>query len=303
MGIFFKVSSFFWGNKKFAIYFFIFFFFLFLKILPAQAITISPPILKIEAEKGTVVIKKIKIFNETNQPLTIYSAIENFKPDKNTGVPIFLGKDDPLGLANWISVEPQKINLSSGETQEALVSFNIPETAEPGGHYAAIFWTDLPPKNGGVQLVNRLGTLILLNVPGTINEELKIIDFKKNQDNSFFLQIENSGNTHLQPTGQIQIADSSNESVALIPINSVKQNILPQSRRNFSLGGADLKWGKYSAKAQLYFGKDKMVESSEIVFWVWPQNLAFNLLGVVATILIIFIIYRMAQKKFSKYER
>ncbi|KKR48519.1 MAG: hypothetical protein UT86_C0004G0003 [Candidatus Magasanikbacteria bacterium GW2011_GWC2_40_17] len=303
MEVFLKTFFFSRDFKIGAIYFFVLIFFLFFKIFPVQALTVSPPLFKIEAEKGTAVTKKIKVFNETNQPLTIYSSIENFEPDKNTGLPVFLGNSNFTNLAQWISVEPQKISLPSGESKEAQVIINIPETAEPGGHYAAIFWTEAPLKDAGVQLVNRLGSLILLNVSGVIKEELKIVDFRKNENNSFFLQIENSGNTHLEPSGQIKIFNSDNEQISLLPVNSVRQNILPQSRRNFSLSGANLKWGKYSAKAQLYFGKDKSVESQTITFWVWPQNLFYNLAGIAAVILVIFVIYKMAKKRFLRYER
>lgn len=50
----------------------------------------------------------------------------------------------------------------------------MPENADPGGHYAAIFLSSLPPTKEGektIGVASKIGALVLLRVEGDIREE------------------------------------------------------------------------------------------------------------------------------------
>ena len=287
-------------NLKFNLLFFIFLG-IFGFAFKVQALTIAPALIKLELAPGESQTQKIYLFNETNQTVKYYPTVENFVSDKNTNTPIFLGNNDPLSAARWFTLSQTEIELKSGEKKIVVVNVKAPLLAEPGGHYVGLLFSDVPPQSAGVKTANRLATLFLLTVKGEIKEDLQVASFNKIDDNSGFdLEIENKGNVHLQPTGQVTVINGSGQQVALIPINNLKQNILPQSRRTFGLKLKEtLPWGKYTAKAQLYFGKDKILESQEINFWQWPQNLFVNLLSVLAIILVILVIFKIARKRIS----
>lgn len=266
-----------------------------------RALTISPSLTKIEIAPGESKNQIVTLFNETDQPITFYSQVENFSANKVTNTPVFLGNVEAAGAARWFIVDPVSIKLASGEQKEVSIKIVASLTAEPGGHYAAVLWSDVAPQDGGVKTTSRVASLFLLTVKGEINENLQIISFNKVAgENKFDLQIENQGNVHLQPAGQLQILNRQGKVVAVTPINLLKQNILPQSRRDFSLlMGEKLPWGRYQAKVQIFFGQNQMVESSKIVFWQGPENVGYSLLSLVGILLIGGVIYKIAKRKVS----
>ncbi len=268
-----------------------------------EAITVGPSLLEAEAEPGETLIQEIKLFNETNQPLTLYPVLENVLPKKETGQPQFLGNEDVLGAARWISVPVEKITLKSGELKKVLLNIRVPKLlVQPGGRYAALFWTDQPPKNTGIGAVNRVGTIFLFKIKGQIKEELEIVSFEKEKDVlAFDLQVENSGNTHLKPAGQLIISNWRHQPVKTIFINPLGQLILPQSRRQFRLPEENLGgWGKYSARAELYFGDNQKIYSSEINFWSAPKRLRLYIFEFVTLALLALVIIKIAKKRMKE---
>lgn len=282
----------------------LFFFFVFYFLLSAhavRAVTVGPSLLEIEAEPGETLIQEIKLFNETNQPLTLYPVLENVLPKKETGQPLFLGDKDVLGAARWISVSADKIVLKSGELKKVLLNIRIPKLlVRPGGYYAALFWTDQPPKNAGIGAANRVGTIFLFRIKGEVKEELKIISFEKEKDVSVFdLQMENSGNTHLKPAGQIIIFNWRRQPVKTIFINPLGQLILPQSRRQFRIleenpGG----WGRFYAQAKINYGAgNQEVVSREVSFWLIPEKLGLKIFEFVALVLLVWVAIKIAKNR------
>lgn len=267
----------------------------------AQALTVGPSLLEVEAEPGETFIQEIKLFNETNQPLTLYPVLENVSPKKETGQPQFLGNKDVLGAARWISVSTDKIVLKSGELKKVLLNIRVPKLlVQPGGHYAALFWTDQPPKSAGIGVANRVGTIFLFKIKGQVKEELKIMSFEKEKDVLVFnLQVENSGNTHLKPAGQVIISNWRHRPVKTIFINPLGQLILPQSRRQFrlteeSLGG----WGRFYAQAKINYGAgNQEVVSAEAAYWLWPKNWGWKIFELVALALFIWVAVKIARKR------
>jgi len=270
----------------------------------AQALTISPALVKIELNPGETQTQIIKLFNETDQTLSFYSAVENFAPDKTTNAPIFLGNQNILGVARWFNIDQSQIILKSGERGEVAVKISAPRIAEPGGYYAAVLWSDVPPQVGGVKTANRLATLFLLTIKGQINADLQISAFQKKTGVplGFDLEIENKGNIHLQPTGSVSIINRKGEQVSTLLVNPLKQIILPQSKRSFELVGTDiLGWGKFTAEAQISFGQDKILKSQKIVFWVWPEHLIGIVLSFVVIILVVLGVFKIAKSKTASH--
>ena len=184
---------------------------------------------------------------------------------------------------------------SKNNLKKVLLNIRVPKLlVQPGGHYAALFWTDQPPKNAGIGVANRVGTIFLFRVKGQIKEELKIMSFEKEKDAlAFDLQVENGGNTHLKPAGQILISNWQHQPVKTIFINPLGQLILPQSRRQFRLAEDSLgDWGKFYAQAKINYGADNQeAVSSEVVFWLVPANWQWQILGGLAiTIFLIVLI-------------
>lgn len=281
--------------------------------LTAEGITIIPPRIELSADPGKTVLSSVKIFNETNGDLILYTSTANFIAKKGKeGVPEFLSPEDSaFGLASWVGIEKGPIKVLPSEYKEIEYYISVPQNADPGGHYAGIFFGSSDPggENGkpAIGLSSKAGTLVLLEVSGNIIEsgELKIFEIRNKKDFfehlpiDFSMEFENTGNVHLRPEGEIEIKNMFGKTVAKVDVNRRKigagANILPETSRHFeesweaaenypegrSAGFWDkvkLEWnnfeyGRYTAKLDLSYGNQDKTASKTVTFWIFPWQL------------------------------
>lgn len=280
----------------------------------AQGLQISPAKVELNAAKGNSYSIKLNITNVTDSELVYSSAVSDFKASGETGVPkIEIDKTMPAtaSVRTWVSTI-SKFTLKSRESKEVNATINVPSNAEPGGHYGILSFSGTAPDvNGtGVGLSASTGVLLLIRVDGQITETAKIASFYSgnlDRPNFFFesspipfiVRVQNSGNTHLKPMGNIEIKDMFGNSVATVSVNSSATNVLPKSIRRF--GGSDsdklqmtskgLMFGKYTAQLTLGYGTTGQALTSTISFWVIPYKLVAIILLVIGTI--IYVIKRI----------
>lgn len=278
---------------------------IFCAVRGVSALTIGPPLVEVKADPGEGMIQKMRLYNESAITQTFYPSLENFSPDKENNAPIFAGDVNPLGAARWIKVPVKSVTLKAGEAKDILLNIKVPDLMTPGGYYVALFWSDQAPGKSGINVANRLATLFLFRINGTIKEELKIVDFQnqiKDDGVDFNLRIENSGNAHLQPTGELQITDWRGKEVKSFPVNNFRQNILPLSQRGFNFSWSAPGWGKYYAQVQLKYGENNVeVESRKIGFWLWPVLGLREVIGVIFVIAVLVTGFVVAKKKFYNF--
>ncbi|UFX83498.1 WxL protein peptidoglycan domain-containing protein [Candidatus Absconditicoccus praedator] len=235
-------------------------------------ISISPLRFEFDLEPGESVDEVVRVSNNADESVTLYTSKEDFVAGDETGNPQFVDRSDlpnpDNALSRWISASQENITLGPGETREISFSIDIPEDAEPGGHYGALFFSP-GGGDGQVSVVSRLGALMLVDVDGEveIDGELSSFDFGRALGGEFFeedhfdsfpisfkTRFENKGNVHIQPTGRIEIIDEDGnqledigkeritspqgafvgeELVDYIPINDAGGNVLPDSTRAF----------------------------------------------------------------------
>lgn len=182
----------------------------------AAALTLSPPLLEFGIEPGREIISKVKVFNESAETISLYTSTANFTTQDEAGTPFFL-LDEEGGLASWIEITPGPIVLLSGERQEVAFVIKVPEDADPGGHYAGIFFGSAPPEsgkdNGQVSVVSKLGSILLVKVSGDVTIKNTIQEFHILNDQKFFTRLpikfwyrlRNGGDLHVRPEGTIEI--------------------------------------------------------------------------------------------------
>lgn len=243
-----------------------------------EAITISPPVLEIEAERGEVIAEKVKLYNDTDKTKLYYLSKLNFRARGEDGQPEFdeevqftkLNQHKELNqyLSNWIDLpKSEQIILKPGQFAEIDFTILVPDKAEPGGHYGAIAFSDIPPELGTedkstISVAGKLAVLILLRVDGEINEKGEVVQFiTKNNKKiwsylpiDFIVKFRNIGNVHLKPKGkiilkdifgkqiksltQVENYDENNEIIDtefldFLPVNFNRGNVLPASTRKF----------------------------------------------------------------------
>jgi len=237
------------------------------------AISISPLKYELTVEQWKTATKKIKITNEWETPITLYSSSEDFISGDNTGQPKFIKPQDQksteLSLANWVKIKEKNITLDVWETREIEFEITVPENGEPGWHYWAVFFSPWVIWTGKVAFTQRIWILLLIDVPGKIVIDWNLESFKigssveqnfVEKDSFDTLPIvfnsdfKNNWNIHLKPKWKIELIDSEwnilrnvwketltsptgtfvwEKMVDYIPINDVEWNVLPHSNRTF----------------------------------------------------------------------
>jgi len=283
-----------------------------------QALEIAPPLLYLTVNPGQTVNTQIYIRDISSGDLIVTGQVNDFVADGETGAPKVLLNNDtnnPYSLKGWVTTLPT-LQLIPKQIKTLPVTLHIPANASPGGHYGVIRFTATAPslQSSGVALSASLGALVLLTVSGKITENLSVQEFSVNHAGqtgtffgagpvSFVERLKNTGNVHVQPTGQVTVTDMFGKKLGAVNVNQPPGNILPQSIRKFSqaldssvIGNKKL-FGRYTAKLNLTYGTSKKVLTASLVFWVIP----YRTIGIIIVLLIAaFFILRYALRRYNR---
>lgn len=285
-----------------------------------QALEIAPPVIYINVDPGQTVKTNILIRDISSGNLLVNGTANNFVSSGEDGTPkIILDKEtdtkNAYSMVSWIAPLPSLL-LVPREIKTMTATINVPKDASPGGHYAVIRFTSIPPnlEGSGVSLSASIGVLVLVTVSGEVKEGLAVEELSvsvNGKKGSFFEsgpllfseRLKNTGNVHVQPKGQVSITDMFGKKLADININQPPGNVLPQSIREFkqkldkSIIGNKRLFGRYTAKLSVTYGTDKKSTSSTISFWVIPYKLVGSIIvGLIA----LFFLLRFMLKRYNR---
>jgi hypothetical protein len=294
-------------------------------ILPNRvgALTVSPPRWEISGERGQTINGELELFNEEKEAKTFYSSFAAFEAAGETGAPRFFPAAE--GLATWIKV-PTQITLDPQERKVIPFSIQIPQNADPGGHFAAIFWGTSPPKTqegGQVTIGAKTGILVLLTIPGgEVKAGGGLLEFRTvgKQKTFTFLPItfiyrfQNVSTDRIKPEGEIKIKNILGMTSVTLPANKKEGNVLPNSIRKFeviwetlnnakveeTLNNAkkigffeavkkewsDFHFGPYKANLRLQYGAKNEEAKASFLFFIIPWQLLIIIIIVLIFVLI-----------------
>lgn len=276
-----------------------------------QALEIAPPVITLTADPGQTLRTQIGLRDVSTATLIVTGEVNDFTAsDGEDGSPKILldpGETSPYSMKTWIRPLAE-LTLKPRQLENLPVVINVPRDAAPGGYFSVVRFTARAPEleGTGVSLSASLGALIFVRVNGAANEKLSFKEFAAVQPNgqkstlfeslpiTFVSRIENKGNVHLQPAGQIIIKNMFGKTVAGINVNLPPRNILPGSTRRFEspldkavLGKTQL-FGRYTADIRVTYGDSKQVITERMTFWVIPWKLiGFGILGLIIAFLVL----------------
>ena len=291
----------------------------------AMALTLSPVRTELNGDPGRTITSQIKVVNSTASSKTYFTNVYTFEAGDENGNPVF--RIAKTGLASWINVNEV---TTLGPYESKLVPFTvvIPKDSEPGGYFASVFFSEIPPKHteeGLVSVDSELGELVLLRVNGDFKEGADILEFDtvthkrvfSSLPIAFYYRFQNSGQSWVKPLGDIIIKNIFGRTSAVLMANKKEGNVLPQSIRRFestwgeAIGAKpsgfwktvwfqvrNFAFGPYKAQLNLAYGSQAL-QSATASFnvWVFPWQLLLVLLG--AGILLFFIF----GKSIGRYNR
>jgi hypothetical protein len=265
------------------------------------SLSVSPTIFDMTANPGQTWRSTVRIINANPYELTVYVDVAGFVPKGEEGVPRFIPLDqnqsEDTSLGRWISAE-KSITIPAEKTVEFPFTITLPADAAPGGHFAALMISTKPNDVGDdtsvVQTSQVITSLIFLRVSGDITENSSVRSFRTTNyflskpEATFELRIENRGNVHVQPQGEISIYNMWGQERGTIPVNqqTLFGNVLPNSVRKYSFTWTG-EWsptdiGRYTAVATLGYGLDeKQFMHADTAFWIIPWKFLLLLFTVV----------------------
>jgi hypothetical protein len=246
---------------------------------------------------------------------------------------------------SWITFPESSLVAKPLEWTDVPFSIDIPKDAAYGYYWEISFSQDKnsPLAKTGVSLTGAAAVPILLSVnkPGA-KAEAKLTEFSVKNfiteylPTDFTVKVQNTGNIHIKPHGNIFISDGRNKDLAIIDVNSELGNVLPNSSRIFTASWNDgflvkqmvlqdgqpkldkngkpmetlqINWnkltsfriGKYTANLLLVFdnGKRDVPLESTITFWVFPYK-ALAVVGV--AVIALFFVVRFLLKYYINRE-
>lgn len=295
-----------------------------LSVISAQALTVSPARAEITGDPGETISDSFLIINEQDSDQTFYTSVENFESQGESGTPNFTSSKD--GLSTWIKVD-EKVTLKRGERLKVPYTVVIPQDADAGGHFAAIFLSTVPPAagEGQVSVGAKVGMLVLLKVTGNVKEDGGLLSFVIKEGKkvitsipvNFVYRFNNKGNDRVKPEGNITIKNMFGMQVAQLDANKSMGNILPGSTRRFDVRYGDVDaptpsapffdhvkfqkanfaLGMYTATVALSFGNAGKAESS-LTYFVLPWQL---LTVVIVSALVAIVILMVLLKQYNKW--
>lgn len=262
-----------------------------------SALSVSPAIIEPSLTPGKETSFTLIVRNITNSPLPITSFVRGFTV-KSTE----LEKTDHVRLdaSQWFTIQNPDFILQPNQEHTVTGSIKPPVDAEPGGHYATVFFQPLVSQEETVpsmaRVSARVGVLSFLTVKGKVVESASLTGKLETQDvihsgpMDMKFRITNTGNVHIIPKGVITIYDW--RGVSVVTIDVPTGIILPDATKEYSIPWtAPVAIGKYRAELSLEYGKSNVkLEKSSISFWVMP--VAEMIVGSICALLISLFVFK-----------
>lgn len=262
-----------------------------------SALSASPAILEAVLDLKKPTETTLSIQNNTNFPLPIKGSSSAFLATET-----IREKDkDTFNASRWISLEPSDFILQPNELKQVKVKINPPKDAEPGGHYATIYFRPLIPEDavsrGGNVSLARIGILAMMIVPGDISPELTQSPLSAPSWSSFgpikfWSNLTNEGSIHLLPSSTLTIKNIWGHVVAeLKPEPSL---VLPHTTKEHNfIWEKKLGLGPYKATLTTNYATDqKPLISNTVTTYLLPWPLILGAFIILTIIYKIFIVNR-----------
>lgn len=283
-------------------------------VVPARAqtgqagLSVAPPNTDLTLSGGEQVTRSLTITNEGSAAASVTMSVNNFTASGEEGGASYLPKGTG-GLADWITLSPSSFTLESGDSKDVNVVIDVPSNASAGGHYATVFaYTSAQGavSGSGAAVTTAIGANFLVNISGNVVEKASIAEFSTprsrlnaGEDVEFTIRITNSGNTHINPTGVVEVFRRGVK-VDELTLNESGSAILPNSTRAFTVVSQKaLLPGAYTASATVSYGSGEVLAAPAISFAIIGDSSLMTLVagGMAALAVLLALALLVGRKK------
>lgn len=294
-------------------------------------------------EPGNSVDDTLNISNLDNiSPLSLSLRVIDFSYTGNGGTPkLMLDPSAPQttwSLRSYLTV-PEDVTVAPGASKQIPLSITIPKGHGAGSYYSAIIYSSGSGQGGNVGLNASGVTLVFVNVPGQVKENLQFTHlgaydksaqgdlsgyhyFNNKMPDTIGYTLKNGGNVVEAPAGSITLRDvfgrtttinnlNPSDSLALIGQERTFTTCIKLKAEDVSLNGTSTKtttcdnpglWpGYYSVSADLFYGQNgNLTQEVTKVSGFWYLPWWFILVSIIVIIALVFFIWRTYNKLHDK---
>ncbi|KKR31689.1 MAG: hypothetical protein UT63_C0063G0002 [Candidatus Gottesmanbacteria bacterium GW2011_GWC2_39_8] len=267
-----------------------------------QGISITPPFQELVIlEKDNQVPFSIEFRNQTDTNKTLRFSVIDFGSLDESGGVAFLGNageaiEKKYGLASWIILEKDNMELDPGGKQILKVTVENRESLSPGGHYGAIMvYVGKEEEASLVSFTQVISSLVFVKKTGGEKYGMNLAEKSYIKNKLFFprqvnLRFQNTGNVHLVPRGVVTVTDWIGRTIGKGIINQETGRILPESFRIYpvvlEMIGSPILPGMYNVDIDYRYSEKKNFDRATFSFF-YPGFLGF---GIVVLLIILFVV-------------
>ena len=284
----------------------------------ANTLRVTPVRRDVTAQPGTSITVQATISNLSKGTVNVHSIENDFVAGDENGTPSLILDENtyaPTHSLKRFMVPLKDMTIEAGGSRTINVTINVPKTAQAGGYFGAVRFAPADPASGQqVNLSASVASLILLTVPGSVDETLSLTNFdiqQKGKNGASFgdshdiaasIRFANKGNVQLAPFGKIAVMQGKTI-IYETSFNTSEPHdvILPDSARKWTVPLNKIgSFGYYTVKATFTYGSKNQTIDVEKSFWVIPSTL---IIAVIAGIGALGVILGLIWLGLSKYKR
>ena len=213
-----------------------------LSVVPKKNYTVEP---------GKSIADKLTIRNmDSEKELSLTLRVVDFTYSGDGGTPkFFLDEDAPQtawSLKPFLKV-PKTVKVAPLQSKTVDMAVTIPKGEGAGSYYSAIVYSSGAADGGNVGLSASLSTLVFTQIPGKVNEDLKLkqlgaydskkssyVFFAVNQPQHIGYTLQNNGNVTAAPVGSITLKNLFGKEYTITDVNPNSSLALRGQERTYT---------------------------------------------------------------------
>lgn len=237
----------------------------------------------------------VTVINPNNFPIGVQPQVENIAGGDQGSIALE-DTDIPHGLSSWISMNLAPFTLQANQQEQVPFTITVPADGQPGGNYGAILFEGLPAAgststSSGVGISGRVGSVILVNVPGAPDATGEVTSFTgpggyaSHGPLSFSFTVQDTGNTYYTPSSTLTLSGPlfGTETLPVTP-----GIVFPGYDRTYTASWpGKYAFGPLTATLSVSIPDSGTITKTVTVF-VWPWEETLIVLIVIALIIIFF---------------
>lgn len=289
----------------------------------ANTLKVSPVRSDIQIKAGESGKVDVTVTNLTSKAILVKPIENDFIQGDESGTPSIILDENEYAPTHSLKrfMKPLgNVIIPANDSKVVTVQITVPKDAKAGGYFGAIRFAPTTPDSGGqVNLSASVASLVLLTVPGPVDEKLNLTDFsilqagksatdfRTPKDLKLSFRFENVGNIQLGPFGKVSVKQG-DKVVYDYDFNNKNPRdvILPDGARRWEVPLENIgEFGHYTVNATFTYGSKNQSIDIEKSFWVIPTAYIIGAIAAVVLLigLIVFLIFFLRGRKRRKARR